>query len=178
MAAYSPPPNLTPVLEQPETKSQNSISSIEKESMQVPASVIVAVKKSTMNESMEQHAMRIAFKALSKFPVEKDAAKYIKQEFDSVYGRQWHCVVGQHFGCYVSHFLTQFVYFYMNSIAVMLYRTSSESVRATNQATLPKAENNETNQDCNNLQHESNNGFISPEKLPNSITAELRSSIQ
>jgi len=88
------------------------------------------VKKSTMNEEMKQHAMATAFRALSQYTLEKDAAKYIKQEFDSFYGRQWHCVVGQHFGCYVSHFLAQFVYFYVNSIAVMLYRTADETAIA------------------------------------------------
>uniref|UniRef100_A0A915EJB5 Dynein light chain n=1 Tax=Ditylenchus dipsaci TaxID=166011 RepID=A0A915EJB5_9BILA len=86
--------------------------------------VTVVVKKSTMSKEMEKHAMWVAVCALSKFTVEKDAARYIKQEFDKVHGKQWHCVLGQHFGCYVSHHLAQFTYFYVNSIAVMLYRTT------------------------------------------------------
>jgi hypothetical protein len=42
---------------------------------------IVTVKKSTMNEEMEQYAMKVAFRALTEFSLEKDAAKYIKQVY-------------------------------------------------------------------------------------------------
>ena len=49
-----------------------------------------------------------------------------KQDFDKTYGGQWHCVVGRQFGCYVSHYQREFIYFYANSVAVMLFRTADD----------------------------------------------------
>lgn len=48
------------------------------------------------------------------------------QEFDEHYGGLWHCIVGKHFGGFVSHFNNDFVYFYVNNVAIMLFRTGSE----------------------------------------------------
>ncbi|KAK0411081.1 hypothetical protein QR680_005468 [Steinernema hermaphroditum] len=95
--------------------------------------LITAIKKSTMSEGMEKYAVVTAIKALRQFTVEKNAARYIKEEFDRKFQGQWHCVVGKQFGCFVSHFESDFAYFYLNSVAVMLFRTAGED-------TLPEAE--------------------------------------
>ena len=34
---------------------------------------------------------------------EKDIAEYIKLEFDEMYAKNWHCIVGRNFGSYVTH---------------------------------------------------------------------------
>uniref|UniRef100_A0A914P5P6 Dynein light chain n=2 Tax=Panagrolaimus TaxID=55784 RepID=A0A914P5P6_9BILA len=88
--------------------------------------VITTVKKSTMTKEMELSALLSAVKALKKHNIEKDAARVIKQDFDKTYGGQWHCVVGRQFGCYVSHYQREFIYFYANSVAVMLFRTADD----------------------------------------------------
>uniref|UniRef100_A0A914D8V9 Dynein light chain n=1 Tax=Acrobeloides nanus TaxID=290746 RepID=A0A914D8V9_9BILA len=41
---------------------------------------------------MEKNAIMTAIRALKQFSVEKNAARYIKEEFDQKYGGQWHCV--------------------------------------------------------------------------------------
>ncbi|KAI6173762.1 Dynein light chain [Aphelenchoides besseyi] len=84
---------------------------------------VTVIKHSTMDISMEKAAILTAIDALTKYEVEQDAARYIKEAFDREHGPQWHCVVGKQFGCFVSHFRADFVYFYVNAIAVMLYRT-------------------------------------------------------
>uniref|UniRef100_A0A7E4ZZ98 Dynein light chain n=1 Tax=Panagrellus redivivus TaxID=6233 RepID=A0A7E4ZZ98_PANRE len=86
--------------------------------------VMVTVRKSTMSPEMEQQVIRVAVNALNHTNQEKDAAHEIKAYFDSHYECRWHCIVGKKFGCYVSHFDTDFIYFYANTVAVLLFRTA------------------------------------------------------
>lgn len=79
-----------------------------------------------MTKDMELQALLIGVRGVSVNNVEKKAAKFIKNEMDRVYGGQWHCVVGRQFGCYVSHFQTDFIYFYANSIAIMIFKTADD----------------------------------------------------
>lgn len=46
-------------------------------------------------EDMQQRAVDTASAGLEKYNVEKDAAMFIKKEFDRLYGTTWHCVVGK-----------------------------------------------------------------------------------
>ncbi|KAF6150230.1 hypothetical protein GIB67_000104 [Kingdonia uniflora] len=50
----------------------------------------------------------------------------IPQEFDSSYGPAWHCIVGTSFGSYVTHSLGGFVYFSIDKVYVLLFKTSVE----------------------------------------------------
>ncbi|TXT09110.1 hypothetical protein VHUM_02584 [Vanrija humicola] len=73
---------------------------------------------------MQQHAVQTAVEALDKYTVEKDVAMHIKKEFDRLYNTTWHCVVGKHFGSFVTHETKNFIYFYLGPIAVLLWKTS------------------------------------------------------
>ncbi|KAE9547754.1 hypothetical protein FO519_009035 [Halicephalobus sp. NKZ332] len=88
--------------------------------------VITTVKKSTMTKDMELQALVTSVKALKESNMEKHAARHIKNDFDRRYGGQWHCIVGKQFGCYVSHFQKEFIYFYANSVAVMIFKTADD----------------------------------------------------
>lgn len=72
---------------------------------------------------MKSAAVQCASQALEKFSLEKDIASYIKKEFDQNYGATWHCVVGRSFGSYVTHEAKHFVYFYIDSHAVLLFKS-------------------------------------------------------
>ncbi|KAG5632933.1 hypothetical protein H5410_004650 [Solanum commersonii] len=61
--------------------------------------------------------------AFEKHNVEKDVAELIKKEFDKKYGPTWHCIVGKNFGSYVTHETNHFVYFYLDSKAVLLFKS-------------------------------------------------------
>ena len=65
----------------------------------------------------------LLLQAIDKWTVEKDIAAYIKKEFDSRHGPTWHCIVGSKFGSYVTHETKHFVYFYLDSIAVLLFKS-------------------------------------------------------
>jgi dynein light chain LC8-type len=64
-----------------------------------------------------------ATQAVSKFTLEKDVAAHVKKEMDARFGPTWHCVVGRHFGSYVTHETRSFAYFYLGPLAVLLFKS-------------------------------------------------------
>lgn len=54
-------------------------------------------------------------------------AQHLKKEFDARYQPTWHCIVGRHFGSYVSHERSGFIYFYIDKLAVLLFRSGESS---------------------------------------------------
>ncbi|CAH8482761.1 unnamed protein product [Schistosoma intercalatum] len=75
-----------------------------------------------MHEDIQQKAVETTVTAIEKYTVEKDIAAYIKMEFDKYYHPTWHCIVGKHFGSYVTHELNCFIYFYIKDVAILLYK--------------------------------------------------------
>ncbi|CAL9126388.1 unnamed protein product [Musa textilis] len=88
-----------------------------------PASPKVVLKSIDMNEKMRNDAIDCARAAFEKHRLEKDIAEYIKKEFDKKYGATWHCIVGRNFGSYVTHETNHFLYFYVDSKAVLLFKS-------------------------------------------------------
>jgi len=51
-----------------------------------------------MEEPMKIEAVQASVRGMQRFKAESDIADYIKTEFDSIYGGDWHCIVGRNFG--------------------------------------------------------------------------------
>jgi len=83
----------------------------------------VILKSADMKEEMQNEAIAIALAAFEKHGVEKEIAEYIKKEFDMKHGPTWHCIVGRNFGSYVTHETNHFVYFYLDSKAILLFKS-------------------------------------------------------
>ncbi|KAE9556019.1 hypothetical protein FO519_000765 [Halicephalobus sp. NKZ332] len=83
-----------------------------------------AVKSTDMPEQLQAEVFKVANDALQQFKIEKDVAVYIKESFDKAHGSSWHCIVGRNFGSFVSHETNSFIYFYLNHVAIMLYKTA------------------------------------------------------
>ncbi|XP_078160278.1 dynein light chain type 1 family protein [Carex rostrata] len=83
----------------------------------------ITLKSADMKDEMRQEAFDCARAAFDKHTVEKEIAEYIKKEFDKRHGPTWHCIVGKNFGSYVTHETNFFVYFYINSKAVLLFKS-------------------------------------------------------
>ncbi|THU48888.1 hypothetical protein C4D60_Mb06t03740 [Musa balbisiana] len=49
-------------------------------------------------------------------------------EFDSLYGPAWHCIVGRSFGSYVTHTLGGFLYFSIDKVYILLFRTAVKTL--------------------------------------------------
>lgn len=83
----------------------------------------VVVKSADMPDDMQRKAIELALTALDRFELERDMAKYLKKEFDNRFQPSWHCIVGRHFGSYVTHEGAGFLYFYIEKTAVLLFRS-------------------------------------------------------
>ncbi|KAG0497460.1 hypothetical protein HPP92_002151 [Vanilla planifolia] len=83
----------------------------------------IVLKSADMKEEIQKEAISCALSAFDKYIVEKDIAEYIKKEFDKNHGPTWHCIVGRNFGSYVTHETNHFIYFYLDSKAVLLFKS-------------------------------------------------------
>ena len=87
---------------------------------------VATIKATDMDEQqMIEDAVDCSAQALEKFEEDKNTeiAGFIKKEFDRRYSPTWHCVVGKNFGGYVTHELTNYIYFYLDEICVKLWRS-------------------------------------------------------
>ncbi|XP_009802673.1 uncharacterized protein LOC107811542 [Nicotiana tabacum] len=92
----------------------------------------VRARASDMPLSLQNHAFRCARDNLDATMASgskldsKRLALLLKKEFDSSYGPAWHCIVGTSFGSYVTHSIGGFLYFSIDKVYVLLFRTAVE----------------------------------------------------
>ncbi|XP_044464812.1 uncharacterized protein LOC123195220 [Mangifera indica] len=104
---------------------RKSVSHVETNVASVIAFLQVKVLVSDMPGFMQAHAFRIArrtFDTLERFS-SKHIAFNIKKEFDKVYGPAWHCIVGASFGSFVTHSTGCFLYFSMEKLYILVFKT-------------------------------------------------------
>ncbi|KAI3771624.1 hypothetical protein L6452_02790 [Arctium lappa] len=85
----------------------------------------VRVLVTDMPAFMQIHAFRCArktFDGLEKFSP-KQIALNLKKEFDKIYGPAWHCIVGLNFGSFVTHATGCFLYFSMEKLYILVFKT-------------------------------------------------------
>ncbi|MFS7916981.1 putative dynein ATPase [Helianthus anomalus] len=85
----------------------------------------VRVLVTDMPGFMQVHAFRCARQSLGsleKFSP-KQVAFNIKKELDKVYGPAWHCIVGSSFGSFVTHATGCFLYFSMEKLYILVFKT-------------------------------------------------------
>lgn len=90
----------------------------------------IRIKAADMSAPMQEHAFRCArdcLDAVGKLQ-SKRIAYTLKKEFDKIYGPAWHCIVGTSFGSYVTHSLGGFVYFSLEKVSVLLFKTTVEPI--------------------------------------------------
>ncbi|KAJ1703830.1 hypothetical protein LUZ63_003609 [Rhynchospora breviuscula] len=82
------------------------------------------VGETDMLQVMQQDALRLAGKALDQYDVTEstEIARFIKKEFDRLYGQGWQCIVGRDFGCFVTHQCGCFIYFTIGTLSILLFR--------------------------------------------------------
>lgn len=90
----------------------------------------VRVRASDMSLSLQNRAFLCARDHLDSMSAgkldSKRLALALKKEFDSLYGPAWHCIVGTSFGSYVTHSVGGFLYFSIDKVYVLLFRTAVE----------------------------------------------------
>ncbi|XP_008803907.1 dynein light chain 4, axonemal-like [Phoenix dactylifera] len=88
----------------------------------------VRVRAADMPPALQKRAFRCARETLAAMPKldSKRLALALKKEFDLSYGPAWHCIVGTSFGSYVTHSLGGFLYFSIDKVYILLFRTAVE----------------------------------------------------
>ncbi|CAN0871557.1 Dynein light chain, cytoplasmic [Linum grandiflorum] len=91
----------------------------------------VRVRASDMPAALQTKAFTCARDQLDSVPAgkkldSKRLALALKKEFDSAYGPAWHCIVGTSFGSYVTHSVGGFLYFSIDKVFVLLFKTAVE----------------------------------------------------
>ncbi|XP_072971986.1 uncharacterized protein [Typha angustifolia] len=88
----------------------------------------VRIRASDMPPALQKRAFRCARETLAAMAKldSKRLALALKKEFDSSYGPAWHCIVGTSFGSYVTHSLGGFLYFSIDKVYILLFRTAVE----------------------------------------------------
>ncbi|XP_044488893.1 dynein light chain 1, cytoplasmic-like [Mangifera indica] len=89
----------------------------------------VHVRASDMPLPLQNKAFKCARDHLDAMPQKLDSKRLalaLKKEFDSSDGPAWHCIVGKSFGSYVTHSLGGFLYFSIDKIYILLFKTALE----------------------------------------------------
>ncbi|XP_062220986.1 uncharacterized protein LOC133920381 [Phragmites australis] len=93
---------------------------------------VVRVVAVDMPPALQRRAFRCARDELAAMPhfprrlEPKRLALALKKEFDTAYGPAWHCIVGTSFGSYVTHARGGFLYFSVDKVYILLFRTAVE----------------------------------------------------
>ncbi|KAK2635421.1 hypothetical protein Ddye_030213 [Dipteronia dyeriana] len=92
-------------------------------------SLNIRVRASDMPLHLQKKAFKCARDLLDSMPAKLDSKRLalaLKKEFDSTYGPAWHCIVGTSFGSYVTHSLGGFLYFSIDKVYILLFKTAVE----------------------------------------------------
>ncbi|KAL6505830.1 hypothetical protein OROHE_023209 [Orobanche hederae] len=96
------------------------------------ASINIRVRASDMPVPLQDRAFRTAtdiFYSIAPSSSKIDTTRLalsLKKDFDLTYGPAWHCIVGTSFGSYVTHSLGGFLYFSIDKVYVLLFKTTVE----------------------------------------------------
>ncbi|KAH7860622.1 hypothetical protein Vadar_015779 [Vaccinium darrowii] len=95
----------------------------------------IRLRSADMPLSMQERALRFTRSLLDSAPAAGNhrpspslLARSLKKEFDTRYGLAWHCVVGKSFGSFVTHSPGGFVYFSLDSLSFLLFKTEVQLV--------------------------------------------------
>eukprot|EP00252_Welwitschia_mirabilis_P027073 TRINITY_DN9156_c0_g1_i1.p1 TRINITY_DN9156_c0_g1~~TRINITY_DN9156_c0_g1_i1.p1 ORF type:complete len:300 (+),score=10.69 TRINITY_DN9156_c0_g1_i1:591-1490(+) len=98
----------------------------------VAESLTARVRAADMPCDMQVRAFRSARSALDKQKGTslscREVAFSLKKEFDNRYGPAWHCIVGTSFGSFVTHSVGGFLYFAIDKVSILLFKTAVEAV--------------------------------------------------
>ncbi|XP_059661519.1 uncharacterized protein LOC132307706 [Cornus florida] len=94
----------------------------------------IRLRSADMPVNMQERALRFTRTLVDETPPNTrpnhtHLARALKKEFDSSYGPAWHCVVGKSFGSFVTHSPGGFVYFSLDSLFILLFKTEVHLVK-------------------------------------------------
>ncbi|CAI0404503.1 unnamed protein product [Linum tenue] len=92
----------------------------------------VRLRSADMPGTMQERAFRSTRAFLDACPDKRPnptrLAMCLKKEFDGAYGPAWHCIAGKSFGSFVTHANGGFVYFSVDNLCFLLFKTEVRPV--------------------------------------------------
>ncbi|KAJ8752877.1 hypothetical protein K2173_008612 [Erythroxylum novogranatense] len=96
----------------------------------------ILLRTADMPGPMQERALRCTRSLLDanleKRPNPTRIAMSLKKEFDGVYGPAWHCIVGKSFGSFVTHSSGGFMYFSVDNLCFLIFKTEVRPLSNTN----------------------------------------------
>ncbi|CAK4082354.1 unnamed protein product [Aphanomyces euteiches] len=77
-----------------------------------------------MSTAMKDEAINHLGESLATNVIEKDIATDMKKFFDQKYGPTWHCIVGKAFGCSVAYDTQYLLFFRMDQLYMLLFKST------------------------------------------------------
>ena len=72
---------------------------------------------------IKDQAIALVKSAMEAHEIEKDVATTVKKKCDEKFGGTWHIVVGRNFGCSITHDTRYVLFFQINLMHVMLFKS-------------------------------------------------------
>ena len=82
------------------------------------------IKTTDMPDELQYDAITFANQAMVLSNLDRDVSSFVKKEFDRKYGPTWHCIAGENFGAQVTHEYSQYIFFILDNMAVLLWRSA------------------------------------------------------
>ncbi|CAL1534600.1 unnamed protein product [Lymnaea stagnalis] len=81
------------------------------------------VKATDMTDAMRDQSVRIISSNVRYYKEPQLIAKGVKEDFDKKFKYNWHCVVGADFGSTVTHEGSHFLFMFVDTLAVLVFKT-------------------------------------------------------
>lgn len=80
------------------------------------------IKVADMNKEMINEVIETAKRAIEKYEIERDIAKYIKDHFDRYYYPNWHCIVGRHYASIITYESRHYINLVIGEVEITLFK--------------------------------------------------------
>ena len=84
---------------------------------------VVKIHKADIPEALQEKAILRVNQAMDKFQIEKDISTSVKKKCDEEFGGTWHVVCGRNFGCSITHDTKFVLFFQIDLLHVMLFKS-------------------------------------------------------
>ncbi len=85
----------------------------------------MVIKKTDMSNELQKRVKDVTEKAFDLFNSDLEAVKYIRSNFEEHFKNSvWHCFIGRNFAMNVTSESGYFIYFYVGSKAVALFKSA------------------------------------------------------
>jgi len=84
--------------------------------------ILAVVKQECPPELLERIKFESQF-AVNKFNTHREMAEYLKKKMDEIDRPTWNVIVGHNFASNVKHIAERFVYFYIDQLGFLLFKT-------------------------------------------------------